>query len=313
MKSASIGAAVLLSACAVGGGPSDVEAQESGATQYVNIMDFTSTDQGAWYDLVRKLDDEFDAVCGDTFCEGEFANLTPLTFSCSVSSKVGSVKDCAWTFAASQTGVDSTSAAISINAPTYQCHVHPKTTAPKLIALLAGSADAIHEPLPGTTGSLYDALGECFDHPIGATPVTSTVTAPPTYVEASDYYATFSSQQKWRDAKAALVQGFDHVCGDTFCSSDFGDLQSLELACAITRSTGNVKGCTWIFGGSFTTVKPSGGLEERSSTFRCPMAIHGTLTQLIATLTAPGTTEAIRRPLPGVTTTAYDTLLGCLP
>jgi hypothetical protein len=313
MKALSIVALLAVPACAISGGPSDVEEQASGTTQYLLIQDFASTDQSGWYDLVRKLNSEFDDVCGDTFCEGDFSNITPLTFSCSVSSKLGSVKDCAWTFAASQAGVDSTSAAISVDAPTYECHVHPKTTAPKLIALLAGSADAIHETLPGTTGSIYDSLSDCFDHPIGSTPVTSTYTAPPTYVEASDYYTTFANQQKWRDAKAALVAGFDRVCGDTFCGSDFSDLWSLQLVCAVTKSSGNVKSCNWIFGGSSTWVKTSGALEQDSRTWACPMTMKGTISQLITTLTAPGTTDAIQRPLPGVTSTAYDALLGCLP
>ena len=63
-----------------------------------------------------------------------------------------------------------------------------------------------------------------------------------------------------RATQAALIHGFDNVCGDTFCGSDYGDLQALDLACSITKSTGNVKSCVWIFGGSFATVAPSGAL-----------------------------------------------------
>ena len=299
----------LVSACALGGGDAQIE-EQSGATQYVNIMDFATTDQGAWYDLVGKLNGAFSAVCGDTFCEGDFANLTPLTFSCSVTSKAGQVKDCAWTFAGSYAFTDPKTAALRVNAPTFACHVAPKTTAAKLIALLAGSADALHEPLPGTTGSIYDALVGCFQHPLGGTTFTPSAD-PGIYVDADAYYASAAGQAKWQAAKAALVKGFDNICGDTFCGSDYGDLHALQLACAITKSSGNVKACTWIFGGSVTTIAKTGAVTPTSKTFACPVAMHGTLGQLATALTAPG--DAIRQPLPGMTTSTYDALSGCLP
>src|SRR5262249_22837012 len=137
---------VMLAGCAVSGNPDGEYEQESGATQYVNIMDFNGLD-GVWYDVVRKLDGEFSQP-----------GMTPLTFFCSVSSKVGNVKDCAWTFTSSRVAVDPATAAISVDNATYECHVHPKTTGPKLVALLQSSPDAIHEVLPGTTGSIADAL-----------------------------------------------------------------------------------------------------------------------------------------------------------
>jgi hypothetical protein len=74
--------AILAAGCAVSSGEDSQWEAESGVTTYVNIMDFASTDQGAWYDLVRKLDSE---VTDST--------VTPLTLYCSVSSKVGNVKD----------------------------------------------------------------------------------------------------------------------------------------------------------------------------------------------------------------------------
>jgi len=301
MKYAAL-AVIMLSACALADvDPDAAEEQESGATQYVNILDFAKTDQLAWYDLVRALNAQ--AAAADPA-------HTPLTFFCSVTSKRGDIKDCAWTFASSQAVVDGATAAISVDAPTFQCHITPKTTAPRFIALLQGSGDPLHEPLPGTT-SLADALPDCFAHPIGGSALPAV--SPGTYVEASAYYTTQANQQKWADAKAALVAGFDRVCGDTFCSGDFSDLQSLTFACAITKSTGNVKGCAWTFGGSWTLIAKTGPLALTSQTFTCPVAMHGTIAQLITTLTSTGTEDAIRRPLPGTTATAYDALLGCLP
>lgn len=299
--------AAVLGGCASVSDDSQADEQSVGATQYMDILDFTP-DQDAWIGIRNELRQEFDDVCGDTFCEGDYTNLTPLTFTCSVTSKLGKIKDCVWTFAASQTEVDPGTAAIAVDAPTYQCHIHPMTTAKQLIALLAGKFDAIHIPLPGTT-SIYDALGDCFDHPIGQTPIA--IGEGSTYVSADAYYTSTYYYLKWRDAQAALVAGFDRVCGDTFCSGDYSDLRSLDFACSVTKSTGNVKGCAWVFGGSY--MLPGASLDVTSNTFRCDVPVKGTLSQLITTLTKDDPNDATWRPLPGTDATAYDALLGCLP
>ena len=295
-------ALLLLASCAVAPGSNSLD-QDTSATQYVNIFDFPKTDQGAWYDLMQKLN-------GELVASKQFPGVTPLSFYCSVTSKAGDVHDCTWTFASSQVAVDGTTAAIDVDAPTYQCHVHPKMTSVKLIALLTDADDALHAPLPGTT-SLADALPDCFAHPIDAT--TLAPGAGTTYVEASSYYTTAANQQKWTAAKAALVNAFDNICGDTFCSSDFNDLQSLTFACAVTKSTGNVKSCAWTFGGSFPNVAANGALAPTSQTFTCTVPVHGTIAQLITTLTNTTDSEdAIHRALPGGTASAYDALT-CLP
>jgi hypothetical protein len=309
---------VALGGCVAMAGGEDGTQDEQAATSttYVDILDFSKTDQGQWYDLIHNLNAQFDQVCGDTFCEGDYANIQPLTFSCSVSSKLGSVKDCAWTFAAAQVDVDPRSAAVMVDAPTYQCHFKMKTTAQKLVALLAG-ADPLHATLPGApvaTPSIYSQLGDCFAHPIGQTPGTFAQTGTLSYVSASDYYSTDANIAKWNAAKAALKDGFDRVCGDTFCGSDFGDLQAMDFTCAITKSTGNVKSCTWTFGGSWHLVAAQGGAQQiTASTFKCPVTMRGTLSTLIDVLTSTGTEEPIHRKLPGLTTSAYDALGGCLP
>jgi hypothetical protein len=286
------------------------------ATTYVGIQDFGgSIYEGAWYDINSKLTSEFNAVCGDTFCEGDFSNLTSGTFSCAVTSKAGDVSDCVWTFFGSLASVDPATSAITVDAPTFQCHVHPKTTAKKLVGLLSTSSDAIHETLPGTTGSIYDELVDCFQHPIGATPISFPHSDAPTYVEASDYYATAANQAKWAKAKQNLVDGFNNICGDTFCGSDYSDLQSLQFVCSVTKSTGNVKACEWIFGGSsHWVVSNQKSVQIDAKTWSCPVPVKGTMSQLVTTLTSTtDTTDPIHRPLPGETTSAYDALGGCLP
>jgi hypothetical protein len=302
-----------ITGCAISPETSNENTQDSSATQYVNIEDLATIDQGAWFDAIAKLNSEFAALCPSTFCtSGAYTTYTPLTFYCAVSSKEGSVKDCAWTFAATNAAVDATTAAIQFDVPTFQCHIHPKTTATKLVALLESSSDAIHEVLPSTT-SIADSLAACFANPIGATPITATTSAAPTYVDAVDYYTTTANRAKWSAAYAELQSGFDNVCGDTFCSSDYADLWSMQLACAVTKSTGNIKGCTWAFAGSFTTVATSGELALTSRSWQCPVAVKGTVSQMISALTSTtDTNDGVHRLLPGGTD-AYDSIAGCLP
>lgn len=304
-----LGLLVLVSACAAtGGDDGDVFEQESSATRYVQILDFEGIDQGAWYDAIHSLNAQFDDACGDAWCEGDFTNYTPLTFACSVTSKLGNVKDCAWTFAASETAVDPKTAAIVDDRPTFECHVAMQTTAKRLAAILA-APDSLYAPLPGAP-SIAEQIGDCFERPVSLPAVADGTT----YVAASDYYSG-PGIDRWLDAKRAVVHGFDNICGDTFCGGDYGDLTSLELECAITRSTGNVKSCAWVFGGSFFWVPDdrSSELVTEHHTYRCDFTMKGTLPQLISTWTAAGSQDAIDRPLPGTTATAYDALLGCLP
>ena len=294
-------------------GDGNDELEQDVSTTYVDILDFQHTDQLAWYDLIRALNTQFNNECGDTFCEGDYSNLHALTFSCSVSSKAGSVRDCVWTFAAAQVEVDPRNAAILVDAPTFQCHIKMKTTSVKLQKLLNEADDKLRVALPGAP-SINEQLSDCFDNPIGATPGTLSATGTASYVSANDYYTSSAGMDRWYAAKRALVAGFDRVCGDTFCSGDFGDLQAMDFTCAITKSTGNIKSCTWTFGGSWHLVPEHGGMQAvTSQTFRCNVPVKGTLPKLIDTLIAPSSDTAVNRILPGTTATAYEALLGCLP
>jgi hypothetical protein len=298
---------LVISGCVSASDDTTADQQDSSSTSYVEIQEFgVNGAEDAWYSITSTMNGQFNDVCGDTFCEGDFSNITPLRLFCSVTSKVGNIHDCAWTFTASQHEIDPKSAAVAIDAVTYQCHFKPATTGTKLIALLQGSTDPLHLALPGM-GSVYDTLGDCFAHPIGATPIT--IGTGTTYVDAADYYA---APVRWDTAVTNLKAGFDDVCGDTFCGSDYSDVQALDLGCSVTKSTGNVKNCVWNFGGSFTTINKNGTLALTSKTWSCPVAVHGTLAQMLAVLANPGdTSNAIQRALPGGTS-AYDSVAGCV-
>ncbi|HEY1557738.1 MAG TPA: hypothetical protein VGF94_23060 [Kofleriaceae bacterium] len=299
-------AVLCVTGCVMDGSSATGE-QESGVTQYVGISDFAGIDQGAWFDGASRLNQVFAA-------SGEHPGITPLTFGCSVTSIRGDVHECAWTFASSAHVVDPNTAALAFDAVTYQCRVHPKTTAVKLVAFLGSDADPLHDALPGGTVALADGLADCFENPIGGMPLTITTTPMPTYVAAENYYTSPTYLARWNQMLPTLTNAFNYICGDTFCGSDYGDLQSLDFSCAITKSTGHVKTCAWAFGGSYSVVATNGSLDETSQSFVCTVAVDATLSQLLSSVLAPGTgDDAIQRPLPGETTSAYDALGGCLP
>src|SRR5258705_1026328 len=202
----------IAAGCAAGMGDDNTDGeQDLGSTQYVLIQDFSGVDQFAWFDLAHRINAEFATVCGATACaNGELGAVRPLTFDCAVSSVRGSVSDCTWTFAAAKTGVDAPTAAIKVDAPTFQCHIHPRMYARALISTLANADTAILAPLPGMDGSLADSLATCFANPLGSTPFT-VATTPATYVSAASYYTSAAGQAKWSAAVSALVAGFDRV------------------------------------------------------------------------------------------------------
>ena len=282
-------------------------------TTYGELSDYSKLGVDQWFADVRSLNTEFGNACGDTFCGGDWSNLTPMSFACSVTEKLGSIQSCAWTFSASQIVVDPTTSTLQTNLATFVCPIKVKSTAVKFSALLASTTDPLHVAIPGYA-TINEQLAGCFDHPIGATPIVAGPQTPVTYVAASDYYTSAPSRAKWAAAQKGLLDGFNNICGDTFCGSDFGDLQSLQFECSVTKSSGNIKSCAWVFGGSFSEVDPARGtLSETSKNFRCTVPVKGTLPQLVAVLTAAGPQPASDRILPGETTSAYDALGGCLP
>src|SRR5262249_7533242 len=156
---------------------------------YLELDEFSNyAYESVWYDIRAKLSSEFDDVCGDTFCEGDYTNLTPLRLNCSVTSKLGTIRDCAWVFAGSMEEIDPTTGTLAVDGPTYQCHFQPKPSVAKLTELLSASGSPIHETLPGMPGSIYDSLIDCFDHPIGQTTIAISDESEPKYVEPLVYF-----------------------------------------------------------------------------------------------------------------------------
>lgn len=301
---------LVITACATADDPYDGDQQDLGSTTYVDVLDYSKIDQSRWYATIHHLNDKFTELCGNGGCGSSYPRLTPLTFGCSVSSKLGSVRHCGWTFAAANLVVDTRDARVLADVPRFHCELQANIYINKLLPILEGD-DPLHAGLPNAE-SIMTQLSVCFQNPIADAPGTVTPNGAQSYVAASDYYTTAVRRQQWAATKAALVDGFDRVCGDTFCGSDFGDLQALDFECSITKSTGNVRNCTWAFAGSFhTVIAKSGVLATTTKAWKCSVAVTGTLSQLITTMTAAAADEPIRRALPGTSASAYDALLAC--
>lgn len=133
------------------------------AGDYVDVSAYVQTEAEieAWYALIAGLEREFDAICGDTFCEGEYSNIEPLRYRCSVHATSGQIGACVWVLAASDEAIDPASGAIAVHSQHWECRtpLAPETTLADLLAALAGGSP-LRAPLPGG-GSIYDGLVDC--------------------------------------------------------------------------------------------------------------------------------------------------------
>ena len=116
----------------------------------------------AWFKLRQQLARNFDDICGDTFCEGEYTNIQALRYVCSVQRVTGRIGQCAWSFAASEESVEPLRGRITSDAPAWLCvsPLAPRTTIEDLLSALQGD-EPLYAALPGTDGSLFDGLVDC--------------------------------------------------------------------------------------------------------------------------------------------------------
>jgi hypothetical protein len=304
------GSAVLAAGCGSDGTASD-SSDLTSKTQYVFLGEFVTADADyeRWREIQLGLEDQFDEICGDTFCEGDWSNLWSLGFECSVSSKQGRIRECVWTFAASDEQIDGASGAISSRVPFFECRVRPTGTVKGLLP--AFGDDPLHAELPGLGASLYDALGACFEEPIF---VDDELPEPTdgAYVNASDTLDG-ADLDNWLEGTIALRQDFDDVCGDSFCEGDYTNLQALRFRCSSEETTGQIGECAWVFAGSYEERTSKGFITVEKAPFVCSFPVEATAAELAAAL-APGAGEQapIHRPLPNSDSSIYDALVDCL-
>lgn len=144
--------------------PAARPAATDGTANYVDVSAYLTSDADidAWYSIVRTLGKNFDDVCGDTFCEGDYSNIESLDFRCSVDKTTGIVGRCTWVFAASNEDINAKTGNILVDNQHWRCRspLAPKTRIADLIAALNVSTP-IQAILPGTSQSIYDGLVNC--------------------------------------------------------------------------------------------------------------------------------------------------------
>lgn len=116
----------------------------------------------AWFNLTRGLERDFDWICGDTFCEGEYSNIHPLRFRCSVHRLDGRIGQCVWVFAASHEEIAAGTGRIGVQRAFWQCRAPllPGTTIDALLAAL-DVEEPLYAALPGTSRTMMDGLIDC--------------------------------------------------------------------------------------------------------------------------------------------------------
>jgi hypothetical protein len=132
--------------------------------EYTDVSAYLTSDADidAWYSLVRNLEQNFDDICGDTFCEGEYSNLESLRYRCSVRQTTGALGSCVWVFAASNEEINPRTGKVIVDAQVWRCRspLARGTSIHDLLAALSGPSP-LYDPLPGTDRSLYDGLTTC--------------------------------------------------------------------------------------------------------------------------------------------------------
>lgn len=134
------------------------------APEYGDVYAYFTLDAQyeAWYTLTTQLRRNFDDVCGDTFCEGDYANLQSLGYRCSVELSTGRIGRCLWLFAGSYEEIDPATGRFTVHKAFWRCRtpLAPHTTIDALLAALAED-DPLREPLPGSSATIYDGLVDC--------------------------------------------------------------------------------------------------------------------------------------------------------
>lgn len=306
-------AAVLLTFTAAVGcaAPADeeVEQSEDALTTYGDLFSTLGEhDIDRWFSVRKALKDGFDRICGDTICGGDYSNLTTVRIACSSTSVARKLKDCTWVLGGSIEYVDGRTGKLTSDARAFTCKIPVAGTAKRMLdALEPAGANALHTPIPGTGKSFYDGLVDCFSGVTGGPPPPEP--AKTFYAELGEWSWEHADGLAWMQTTRNLAEGFDYICGDTFCEGEYPDISPLRFACSVNLNTKRVSRCTWTFAAADIQVDQRGKLEANTTTKRCTIEIGAKASDLAAALSGP---EPLYATLPGKTTSIYDAISGCL-
>ncbi|WP_458072022.1 hypothetical protein [Rhodanobacter sp. BL-MT-08] len=157
-------ALVIIASPATNAAAPTTPASAASSADYVDINSYLTSDAdiNAWYSITSQLRKNFDDVCGDTFCEGDYSNIESLDYRCSVDRTTGVIGRCVWVFAASNEEVNAKTGNFTVDNQHWRCRspLAPKTRVADLIAALNVS-NPIRVILPGSSQSIYDGLVNC--------------------------------------------------------------------------------------------------------------------------------------------------------
>jgi hypothetical protein len=108
---------------------------------------------------VQNLQAGFAKMCGDTYCDGDYNDMTALGFTCAVS-QAGNVKGCGWSFAGAYATIGAYGV-ITAHTKTWVCPLPFSGKQAALASFIQGS-DPYDAVLPGSTVTTGDALAGCF-------------------------------------------------------------------------------------------------------------------------------------------------------
>ena len=116
---------------------------------------------------------------------------------------------------------------------------------------------------------------------------------------------------RWIDARRALIDGFDRICGDTICGGDYSNLSTVRLVCSSTAKARKMKDCVWLLGGNIDYVDGrTGKLTTDARSFTCRVPVASNAKAMLDTLAAAGD-HALDAPLPGTGRSFYEALVDC--
>ncbi|MCU0684534.1 MAG: hypothetical protein MUF34_20195 [Polyangiaceae bacterium] len=216
------------------------------------------------------------------------------------------MKECVWTFGGSYGVVDGPSGAVRVRATPFACRFPVEAKASTFLATLSESDDPLYEPLPGQSASVASVLSDCLRSP-GDLP---TVPAG-TYVDVNDVLGD-DDFLRFFEARRALADHFEELCGDSFCEGEYSSIEPLQLRCSVDPQKGTLGGCAWAFAAASSPhiMPESGAVRAQRQTFVCPLPVKGTVEALLSAL--DGAADPLFAPLPGGTASVYDALIDCL-
>ena len=137
--------------------------------QYLSDKYYPSFKEEDDYDKATKmLKAGFNSLCGDTFCSGDYNNITTLGIQCTV--KGGMLEQCLWTFAGSHNKLHNGKLSLD-SQKIVGCYLNVKGIHWKsFVHQVNKKADAQKGPdllhnltLDGQTDSIYDTIFKCLN------------------------------------------------------------------------------------------------------------------------------------------------------